>query len=57
MIVEAATGERAEPLLVDRRSGRPLQAPEFMVTPGPAASKRIKDRYARLGDRKSGGRS
>src|ERR1700749_1646714 len=36
MIVDTATGERAEPLLVDRRSGRPLQAPEFMVTPGPA---------------------
>ena len=57
MIVDTATGERAEPLLVDRRSGRPLQAPEFMVTPGPAASKRIKDRYARFGERKSGASS
>lgn len=54
LIVDAVTGERAEPVLVDRRSGRPLQTPEFRIAPGPAASKRIKERYGRPDDRKSG---
>jgi DNA-binding HxlR family transcriptional regulator len=45
-IVDAATGERADPLLIDRRTGRPLQAPDFTVAPGPAASERLRRRYA-----------
>src|SRR6185312_12499267 len=37
VVVDAETGEVAEPLLIDRRSGRPLTAPEFRSAPGPAA--------------------
>jgi DNA-binding HxlR family transcriptional regulator len=37
-IVDAVTGEPAEPVLVDRRSGRPLVEPDFKVAAGPAAS-------------------
>src|SRR5450631_1172308 len=33
-IVDAGTGQTAEPVLVDRRSGRPLVAPEFVVVRG-----------------------
>jgi DNA-binding HxlR family transcriptional regulator len=40
IVVDAATGERADPMLVDRRSGRPLEAPEFKIAPGPAATER-----------------
>ena len=38
MIVDAVTGEPAEPVLVDRRSGRPLVEPDFVLAPGPAAN-------------------
>jgi DNA-binding HxlR family transcriptional regulator len=37
-IVDAVTGEPAEPVLVDRRSGRPLVEPDFTLAAGPAAS-------------------
>jgi DNA-binding HxlR family transcriptional regulator len=36
-IVDAVTGEPAEPIMVDRRSGRPLVEPDFKVVAGPAA--------------------
>jgi DNA-binding HxlR family transcriptional regulator len=47
VVVDAKTGERADPVLVDSRSGRPLRAPEFMITAGPAANERTRRRYAR----------
>jgi hypothetical protein len=47
MVVDAATGEPAEPLLVDRRNGRALAGPEFVVVAGPAASAATKARLAR----------
>ena len=37
-IVDAVTGEPAEPIMVDRRSGRPLVEPDFTVATGPAAN-------------------
>ncbi len=37
LIVDAATGAPADPIVVDRQSGRPLAAPGFKVAPGPAA--------------------
>ena len=46
VVVDAHTGEPAEPLLIDARSGRPLRAPEFKVAPGPAADERTRRRYA-----------
>jgi DNA-binding HxlR family transcriptional regulator len=57
MIVDAATGERADPVLVDRRTGRLLQAPEFVVVPGPAASVGIQRRHAKFNERKPGAQS
>lgn len=48
MIVDAKTGERAEPVLVDRKSGRPLAGPDFKVIAGPAADERMRKRYQSL---------
>jgi DNA-binding HxlR family transcriptional regulator len=47
VIVDAASGERADPVLIDRHTGRPLQAPDFVVAPGPAATERTRRRYAK----------
>lgn len=48
MIVDAKTGEIADPILVDRKSGRQLITPDFRVVAGPAADERIKKRYQTL---------
>src|ERR1700761_9580725 len=38
VIVDAQTGAAADPVLVDRNSGRLLETPHFRAAPGPAAS-------------------
>lgn len=48
MVVDVETGEIADPIVVDRKSGRPLIGPHFRVTAGPAASESMKKRYATL---------
>jgi DNA-binding HxlR family transcriptional regulator len=48
-IIDAATGEVAEPMLVDRHSGQALTTPQFRAAPGPAASARTRARYQRRG--------
>jgi DNA-binding HxlR family transcriptional regulator len=45
VIVDSQTGEEAEPLLVDRKSGRPLIPPDFRSAPGPAAGARTRQRH------------
>ena len=57
MVIDAVTGERAEPVLVDRRTGRLLQAPEFRIAAGPAASERMRRRHAPFNERKPGAQS
>jgi DNA-binding HxlR family transcriptional regulator len=49
VLADAATGRRAQPVLVDRRSGRPITARTFALAPGPAADRRLR---ARLGGRR-----
>jgi DNA-binding HxlR family transcriptional regulator len=46
MIVDAQTGAVAEPVMVDRATGRPIREPEFAWVPGPAAGERTRARYA-----------
>lgn len=46
VIVNGETGAIAEPVLIDRISGRPLSDPVFRNAPGPAATPTIRQRYA-----------
>lgn len=45
LIVDTKTGEAADPVLVDKKSGRPLTFPDFQVVAGPAADASMKKRY------------
>jgi len=45
-IVEAATGLPAEPVMVDRRTGKPIDGPDFIYAAGPAAGPAVLDRVA-----------
>ncbi len=53
LIADARTGAVAEPILVDRLTGRPLDSPEFGLFPGPAASEATKARIAARANRLS----
>jgi DNA-binding HxlR family transcriptional regulator len=39
-LIDSETGKVADPMLVDRISGKPLVAPQFRTAPGPAANTR-----------------
>jgi DNA-binding HxlR family transcriptional regulator len=45
VLVDAQTGAEAEPVVVDRATGRRLDGPDFVFTAGPAASQPFRDRY------------
>ncbi|MBV8119710.1 MAG: helix-turn-helix transcriptional regulator [Alphaproteobacteria bacterium] len=45
VIVDNHTGEEVEPVLADRKSGRPLVAPAFRSAAGPAADMRTRQRH------------
>ena len=47
VITDSRTGEQADPVLVDRNSGRLLAEPEFRSAAGPAADARTRRRYDR----------
>jgi DNA-binding HxlR family transcriptional regulator len=44
-LIDSTTGEVADPVLVDRRSGKPLATPQYRAAPGPAANARTRARY------------
>jgi len=46
ILVDAATGVEAEPVLVDRATGRRVDGDDFVFTAGPAASAPFRDRYS-----------
>jgi DNA-binding HxlR family transcriptional regulator len=50
LLADRATGAIAEPVMVDRISGRPIPGPGFSLVPGPAAGERIRERLARAGE-------
>ena len=45
VLVDAETGTEAEPVVVDRATGRRVDGPDFVFTAGPAASEPFRDRY------------
>ena len=45
VIVDAKTGAEADPILVDRNTGRPLVPPDFRSAPGPAATAQTRKRH------------
>ena len=51
VVVDSKTGAQADPVLVDRVSGRPLAPPDFCSAPGPAADARTRRRHPTVGDR------
>ncbi len=46
VIVNDETGALADPVMIDRISGRPLTAPAFRTAAGPAADERTRGRHA-----------
>ncbi|MGL4966981.1 MAG: winged helix-turn-helix transcriptional regulator [Inquilinus sp.] len=47
-LIDRETGAVAEPVLVDRISGRPITSQSFKPSPGPAADERTRRRLARV---------
>jgi len=50
VVVDSKTGAEADPVLVDRKSGRSLAEPDFRSAAGPAADARTRRRYATIGE-------
>jgi DNA-binding HxlR family transcriptional regulator len=46
-VVNTKTGEAADVGVFDRATGLPIAAPDYAMVPGPAATARVKARYAR----------
>jgi hypothetical protein len=50
VVVDSKTGEQADPVLVDRKSGRLLVPPAFRSAAGSAADARTRRRYTPLAE-------
>jgi len=46
VIANTETGEIADPVMVDRKTGRPISDPVFRIVAGPAANERVRCRLA-----------
>jgi DNA-binding HxlR family transcriptional regulator len=46
VLVDSETGAEADPVVVDRATGRRVDGRDFVFTAGPAASKSFRERYA-----------
>ena len=53
LLIDRKTRAKADPVLVDRRSGRPLNERDFVFAAGPAASERTRRRYAMINQKKA----
>lgn len=53
IVVDAETGAEADPLVVDRISGRPLASPDFISAAGPAADDRTRARHDAVAARRA----
>jgi len=50
LLADQDTGVVAEPVMIDRVSGRSIPGPGFSLIPGPAAGERMRERLARTGE-------
>jgi DNA-binding HxlR family transcriptional regulator len=50
LLTDSETGEIADPIIVDRASGRPIPGPGFSIVAGPAAGERTRQRIARAAE-------
>ena len=50
LLADKDTGAVADPVIVDRVSGRPIPGPGFSLVAGPAASERMRQRLARAAE-------
>lgn len=41
LLVDSSSGEIAEPIMIDGKSGKPLTSPEFVFAPGPQANEQM----------------
>ena len=48
ILVDVETGEEAEPVVVDAKTGRRIDGRDYVFTAGPAASDPFRRRYARV---------
>ncbi|HVJ52643.1 MAG TPA: winged helix-turn-helix transcriptional regulator [Aliidongia sp.] len=55
LVVDSETGAPADPVLVDRASGKLMTEPNFRSAPGPAADERTLRRFAEAEQRRSAG--
>ena len=53
LLIHTKTGATADPVLVDRRSGRPLNERDYAFAPGPAAGERTRRRYALVNQKRA----
>ena len=50
LLADTETGTPADPVVVDRVSGRPIPGPGFSLVPGPGANERMRQRLARVAE-------
>jgi len=50
MLVNRETGAAVDPILADPATGRPIDEPDYVMVPGPAASGRILQKYQAVAD-------
>jgi DNA-binding HxlR family transcriptional regulator len=55
VIADRKTGATADPILVDANTGRPIVDPSYALAAGPAADRRIKQKYAAIGQSRGAG--
>ena len=48
LLIDARTGLAADPVMVDRASGRTLEEPDYVYRPGPAAGARTRAKFASI---------
>jgi len=56
VLINRKSGAAVDPILADPATGRPVEEPDYMLAPGPAASARTRQRYGVLDNAASSAR-